>query len=62
MNKILMTEGEVKDLLEFEDRCGVNNLLQEIASVSKGGKKEIKIFKVIDDSGIMKDYSVELEG
>ena len=56
MNKILMTETEINDIIEFEDRCGVNTLLQEIFSYNG---KRVNVFKILDDKGCMLDYEVE---
>jgi hypothetical protein len=56
MNKILMTETEIKDIIEFEDRCGNNTLLQQIFSYNN---TNVNVFKILDENGLMTDYLVE---
>ena len=58
MNKFLMTETEIKDIIDFEDRCGVNTLLQEIIAMEQTNKN-YSVFKITDNNGIMQDYLVE---
>jgi hypothetical protein len=58
MNEFLMTEGEIKDQIEFEDRCGVNTLLQQLVCAEQKGI-EVNVYKVVDEKGNQIDCRVE---
>ena len=58
MRKIEMLPIEVDELLEYENRCGLNILLQEIVTM-KQANKNYSVFKITDDNGLMLNYSVE---
>ena len=55
MKKILMSDRAVQDQIEYEDRCGVNTLLQQIFSFTC----KVNVFMLVDDSGKIIDYIVE---
>lgn len=51
---LLMTENEINDMIEFEDRCGVNTFLQELCSANK----KVDVFKIVDENGCIIDYII----
>jgi hypothetical protein len=57
-----LTFQEIEGIIEMEDRCGVNNLLQEIFSTSEGCEfqlgKHYKVLCEINDKGQLGEYEV----
>jgi hypothetical protein len=58
MIKILLTDPEIFDLIEYEDRCGINSLLQELMCLQENNK-QYDVYKILDDKGMMIDYQVK---
>jgi len=57
VQKILMTNKEVLDQINFEDACGVNTFLQQIVSC----KRKPNCYKLLDNFGNVIDRIVEDE-
>jgi hypothetical protein len=56
LKKVLMTNKEVEEVIEFQDRCGCNTLLQQILST----KSEVRIYKLINNiTQEIEDYIME---
>ena len=57
-----LTFEEIQGIIEMEDRCGVNNLLQEIFSTSNEQEiqvgKHYKVLCDINEKGELGDYEV----
>lgn len=51
----LMSDKEIQEEIDFEDKCGVNTLLQHILSINK----KSKIYMKINDSGENCGYIIE---
>ena len=53
---------EIEYIIEFEDRCGVNNLLQEIFSTSEEHEfqlgKHYKVLCEVNEKGELGEYEV----
>ena len=55
MKKILMTDEEVVELIDFENNCGINTFLQQIINC----KQKPRCFKLVDENNIVQDYIIE---
>ncbi len=57
-----LSYDEIIEIIDFEDSCGVNNLLQEIFSYGKDNKtvidKDVEVIASVDDKGNILDYKV----
>ena len=57
MKEELMTPKEIHDEIIYEDKCGVNTLLQNLIYF-KDERKEVNIFKVINDKDKLAGYKI----
>jgi len=54
MKEIGMTKKEIQEEIEFEDKCGVNTLLQNLIYY----KDTVDVFMIIDNKGINRGYRI----
>jgi hypothetical protein len=57
MKEELMKNKEVEEEIEWEDKCGVNTLLQNLVHFNELNQK-VKVYRTIDDKGISQGYVI----
>lgn len=57
MREEITTEKMMIDIINFEAGCGINDLLQQMASL--GNRKNVVFYQIYDDDGRIINWRVE---